>query len=124
MEPRLLAGYGTFGTFQLKSGFPSLPEPKLHANSAARQKAYRARQAAVRRVEQAAKGLPALAGIPTMPSLGRWRAMKSNALKHVNHLLTKDRIMFYSLSVSHRTLTTWLGLGASIRATTCTIDRD
>jgi hypothetical protein len=66
-----------------------MPEPKKHTSNAARQRAYRSRQAAVRRAEQAAKGLPALAGISTMPSLGRWRAMKSNALQLLETLASE-----------------------------------
>ena len=38
-----------------------MPETKKHLSNAARQRAYRCRQNAARRAEQAAKGLPALA---------------------------------------------------------------
>jgi len=66
-----------------------MPETKKHLSNAARQRAYRCRQNAARRAEQAAKGLPALAAIPTMPSLGRWRALRANAVKLLETLASE-----------------------------------
>ena len=45
-----------------------MPQPRLHPDPAAKQRAYRARQAAARRDEQLAKGLPDAPPIPTLPS--------------------------------------------------------
>jgi len=56
-----------------------MPTPKMHVDSAARQRAYRKRRAADRKAELLAKGLPATAPIPTMPSLARWRALALQA---------------------------------------------
>ena len=66
-----------------------MPEVKRHLSNAARQRAYRSRQNAARRAEQAAKGLPSLAAIPTMPSLARWSALKCNALKLLEALASE-----------------------------------
>ena len=51
-----------------------MPTPLQHLNIAAKQKAYRARQAQVRNQEQLAKGMPRAAPISTMPSPKRWNA--------------------------------------------------
>ena len=42
--------------------------------TAARQQRFRQRQRQARQQEQAAKGLPPLPAIPTMPGYARWRA--------------------------------------------------
>jgi hypothetical protein len=56
-----------------------MPQPRQHADHAARQRAYRARQAAARREELQAKGLPAAPPIATLPSRTRWQALVAQA---------------------------------------------
>jgi hypothetical protein len=53
----------------------SMPQPRQYADNAAKQRAYRARQADARRNEQAAKGLPPAPPLPTLPSQARWQAL-------------------------------------------------
>ena len=57
----------------------AMPQPRQHADHAARQRAYRARQAAARRAELQAKGLPPSPPIATMPSRARWQALLAQA---------------------------------------------
>ena len=52
-----------------------MPQPRQYPDTAAKQRAYRARQAQARRDEQQAKGLPPAAPIPTLPSRARWHAL-------------------------------------------------
>lgn len=52
-----------------------MPTPRRHVHPAARQAAYRARCAAARKQEQAAKGLPALPAVATLPGWRRWNAV-------------------------------------------------
>ena len=52
---------------------------KQRVQTALRQQRFRERQQAARRVEQAAKGLPALPAIPTMAGTARWRAALASA---------------------------------------------
>jgi hypothetical protein len=56
-----------------------MPQPRQHADHAARQRAYRARQAAARREERQAKGLPTAPPIATLPSRTRWQALLAQA---------------------------------------------
>ena len=51
-----------------------MPFPKKYASQADRQKAYRGRCKQARKIEQAARGLPALPAISTMPGKPRWNA--------------------------------------------------
>jgi hypothetical protein len=51
-----------------------MPQPRRHVSAAARQAAYRSRQDQVRQVELAAKGLPSLPVISSMPGWARWNA--------------------------------------------------
>ena len=51
-----------------------MPQPKRHASAAARQAAFRARREQVRQVGLAAKGLPALPTISSLPGWSRWNA--------------------------------------------------
>ena len=51
-----------------------MPQHRRHADAAAKQRAYRTRQAEARLAEQRAKGLPPAAPIPTLPSHARWQA--------------------------------------------------
>jgi hypothetical protein len=56
-----------------------VPTPRKYTDDAARQKAYRERQAKARRAEQQAKGLPPAPPIPTIPSRQRWDALLDQA---------------------------------------------
>ena len=56
-----------------------MPQPRLHPDPAARQRAYRERQADARRDELLAKGLPPAAPIPSLPSRARWHALLAQA---------------------------------------------
>ncbi len=56
-----------------------MPQPRRHTDAAAKQRAYRERQAQARRAEQEAKGLPPAPPIPTMPSHARWQALLNQA---------------------------------------------
>ena len=56
-----------------------MPTPRRYPDAAARQAAYRARQAEARRQEQAAKGLPALPAVATLPGYARWRTLVRQA---------------------------------------------
>lgn len=51
-----------------------MPQPKVHASAAARQSAYRARREKARQMSLAAKGLPPLPAIATLPGWSRWNA--------------------------------------------------
>ena len=51
-----------------------MPQPRKHASGAARQAAFRARREEARQVEVAAKGLPSLPAISSMPGWTRWNA--------------------------------------------------
>lgn len=57
-----------------------MPTPKQHSDRAARQKAYRERQEAARREALAAKGLPPVPAIPTLPGTARWKALHAQAV--------------------------------------------
>lgn len=56
-----------------------MPTPRLHVNPAARQAAYRRRCAEARRSELAAKGVPALPTLATMPGNTRWKGLVRQA---------------------------------------------
>ena len=56
-----------------------MPTPRRYANPAERQAAYRQRREAARRQALAAKGMPPLPAIPTMPGTRRWAAMSEAA---------------------------------------------
>jgi hypothetical protein len=56
-----------------------MPQPRQHPDAAAKQRAYRARQAQGRRDELHAKGLPPAAPIATLPSRARWHALHAQA---------------------------------------------
>ena len=56
-----------------------MPPPRQYADAAAKQAAYRTRQAQARRAEQLAKGVPPAAPLPTMPSRARWQALLAQA---------------------------------------------
>jgi hypothetical protein len=56
-----------------------MPQQRQHPDHAARQRAYRARQAQARRDQLQAKGLPPTSPIATLPSRARWRALLAQA---------------------------------------------
>ena len=56
-----------------------MPQQRHYEDNAAKQRAYRARQAQARREEQQAKGLPAAPPLPTLPSSARWQALLTQA---------------------------------------------
>lgn len=71
-----------------------MPQQRQYADNAAKQRAYRARQAQARRTELQAKGLPPAPPLPTLPSRARWEALVAQA----RHALetTCDEIQTYS----------------------------
>lgn len=56
-----------------------MPQPRHYPTNAAKQRAYRERQALARQAEQAAKGLPPRPSLPTLPSRARWQALLQHA---------------------------------------------
>jgi hypothetical protein len=56
-----------------------MPQPRQYVDAAAKQRAYRARQAQARREELQAKGVPPAPPLPTMPSRARWQALLAQA---------------------------------------------
>jgi len=56
-----------------------MPQYRRYQDNAAKQRAYRARQAQARREEQQAKGLPPASPLPTLPSRARWQALLTQA---------------------------------------------
>ena len=71
-----------------------MPQHRQHADHAARQRAYRARQAQARRDEQLAKGLPPAAPLPTMPSRLRWQALLAQARLALETLHTEAQAYY------------------------------
>jgi hypothetical protein len=57
-----------------------MPTPKQYPSPAARQAAYRQRQAEARRQELQRRGLPPLPGVSTIPGYARWEALSAQAL--------------------------------------------
>lgn len=57
-----------------------MPTPRVHADRAGRQRAYRARTKQALADQLLAKGLPSTAIIPTMPPTARWRGLREQAL--------------------------------------------
>jgi hypothetical protein len=56
-----------------------MPQQRHYQDNAAKQRAYRVRQAEARRAEQQAKGLPPVPPLPTLPSRARWQALLTQA---------------------------------------------
>ena len=56
-----------------------MPQQRQYPDNAAKQRAYRARQAQARRSELTAKGLPPAPPLPTLPSRARWEALFAQA---------------------------------------------
>jgi hypothetical protein len=57
----------------------AMPQQRQYPDNAAKQAAYRTRQAQARRDEQQAKGLPPAPPLPTLPSRARWQALLAQA---------------------------------------------
>lgn len=64
-----------------------MPTPQIHADRAAKQKAYRDRQKAAIAEQLAAKNLPTVSIIPTMPSAARWKALHEQARRALQTML-------------------------------------
>ena len=56
-----------------------MPQARVHDSAAARQDAYRARQAQERAAQLQSKGLPPLPTLPTVPGQARWKALLHQA---------------------------------------------
>ena len=56
-----------------------MPQARVHESAAARQAAYRQRQAQARAAQLAQKGLPPLPALPSLPGQARWRALLHQA---------------------------------------------
>ena len=77
-----------------------MSQPRQYADNAAKQRAYRARQADVRRREHAAKGLPPAPPLPTLPSQARWQALRVRARAALE--TTRDEMQAYYDARSER----------------------
>lgn len=71
-----------------------MPQPRLHASQAARQAAYRQRQAEARRKELEVRGLPPLPAIATLPGNVRWRQATSEAACLLMCVATEMQVYF------------------------------
>jgi hypothetical protein len=71
-----------------------MPQPRKHASAAARQSAYRRRLGASRQAALAAKGLPPLPAIASMPGRARWDASLTNARDLIATTLTEMQEYF------------------------------
>jgi hypothetical protein len=56
-----------------------MPQPRIYPSAAARQAAFRQRAQQARLEELAAKGLPALPRVTSLPGTARWRALLEQA---------------------------------------------
>lgn len=77
-----------------------MPTPRIHDSQAARQRAYAQRIKEARLAELQAKGLPAAAPIPTMPSHARWRAAGQRIRKLIDDLTVETQIYWDDRSES------------------------
>ena len=71
-----------------------MPQSRRYADNAAKQRAYRARQAQARQEELRAKGLPPKALLPTMPSRARWDGLVQQGRQVL--ALVRDEMQTYS----------------------------
>jgi len=71
-----------------------MPQHRQHADAAAKQRAYRARQAQARSDERQAKGLPPAPPLPTLPSRARWHALLLQAQLSLE--TARDEMQTYS----------------------------
>ena len=70
-----------------------MPQERRYPDNAAKQRAYRARQAQARCAEQQAKGLPPAPPLPTLPSRARWQALVTQA--HLALETARDEMQAY-----------------------------
>jgi hypothetical protein len=70
-----------------------MPQSRQYADNAAKQRAYRARQAQARQEERRAKGLPPSAPLPTLPSRARWDGLVEQARQALE--LARDEMQTY-----------------------------
>jgi len=77
-----------------------MPQPKLHASAAARQDSYRKRRENARLIELAAKGLPPLPVISSLPGWPRWKASVEAARQLLNQTLAEMEEYFEDRSES------------------------
>lgn len=70
-----------------------MPQSRQYADNAAKQRAYRARQAHARQEELRAKGLPPSAPLPTLPSRARWDGLVEQARQALE--LARDEMQTY-----------------------------
>ncbi|MDQ2730938.1 MAG: hypothetical protein M3Y56_04710 [Armatimonadota bacterium] len=66
-----------------------MPQPKKYQSDAQRQAAYRLRAEQARQEQLAARSLPPLPAIPSMPGEARWKAALSHAHALVEKTLTE-----------------------------------
>jgi hypothetical protein len=71
-----------------------MPQSRRYTDNAAKQRAYRARQAHAREEELQAKGIPRGAPLPTMPSRARWEGLVAQARQVL--ALARDEMQTYS----------------------------
>jgi hypothetical protein len=71
-----------------------MPPSRRYAANAAKQRAYRARQAHAREEELRAKGLPPRAPLPTIPTRARWEGLVEQARQML--ALARDEMQTYS----------------------------
>ena len=77
-----------------------MPQPRKHASGAARQAAFRARREQTRQAEFAAKGLPLLPVISSMPGWARWNASFTAAHELIADSLGEMKDYFEDRSTS------------------------
>jgi len=70
-----------------------MPQQRQHADAAAKQRAYRGRQAQARREELQVRGLPPAPPIPALPSRARWSALLDRA--QLSLALARDEMQAY-----------------------------
>ena len=70
-----------------------MPQSRRYADNAAKQRAYRTRQAQARQEELRANGLPPSAPLPTMPSRARWDGLVAQACQALE--LVRDEMQTY-----------------------------
>lgn len=71
-----------------------MPQPRKHADHAARQAAYRARCARAREEEMRQRGLPPLPSIATLPGWPRWNAAL-HAAQHLLEQVSEEMAAYY-----------------------------
>jgi hypothetical protein len=70
-----------------------MPQPKIYESHAQRQNAYRKRREQARHLQMAAKGLPVLPALPTVPGWARWNQAMGNMYELMT--LVQDEMQTY-----------------------------